>query len=480
MVRTIYHQTLLIGARKQEIKGAHIHAMWSSLSRCDFCRADGARGPPHREAAKDFTAGKSYYIPHRAVIKNDSATTKTRIVYDGSSKQRGCLSLNECAFAGPSILQSIVGILLRARTRKFLVTADVEKAFHMVSLQEQCRDLTRFLWLKDINKPPTSNNIITLRFARVPFGLTSSPFLLAMAITWYLERNPHQINEADMSLQAGPAGLSPKGPNSAKTTCLNEEIRKNLYVDNVIMTCDDEVELMDLYQNSKSTFDGMKMNLREYQTNHQPTSELIPEKDRAVAGPVKLLLLGLKWDPITDQISIKIPLCDFEHPSKRQLVAFSASRFDPLGIIAPAMTRIKSLIQDVWKENCAWDEKIPIDLLPEWRIIVETDVEREFVLPRSNKSQRYSKGTPTVGQVVLITDKTPRHTWNMGLIVELETSKDGEIRSAQVKTQTGIFRRSINQLIPLEVSTKDPENLVKKSPVPRIQPSRACKEGVSC
>ena len=40
------------------------------------------------------TAGKTYYMPHQLVVREDRVTTKLRIVYDASSKLHG-KSLNE-------------------------------------------------------------------------------------------------------------------------------------------------------------------------------------------------------------------------------------------------------------------------------------------------------------------------------------------------------------------------------------------------
>uniref|UniRef100_A0A8R1E9N1 Reverse transcriptase domain-containing protein n=1 Tax=Caenorhabditis japonica TaxID=281687 RepID=A0A8R1E9N1_CAEJA len=76
--------------------------------------------------------GPHYFIPHRVIEKLDSLTTKLRIVLDASSHMKNELSLNDCIHPGPSILKSIVGILLRARNKPFLMVADLEKAFHQV------------------------------------------------------------------------------------------------------------------------------------------------------------------------------------------------------------------------------------------------------------------------------------------------------------------------------------------------------------
>ena len=74
-----------------------------------------------------------HYLPHHAVIRKDKTTTKVRVVYDASAKGGGP-SLNECLHTGPKFEQRILDILLRFRTCKVVLTADIEKAFLMVSV----------------------------------------------------------------------------------------------------------------------------------------------------------------------------------------------------------------------------------------------------------------------------------------------------------------------------------------------------------
>ena len=68
-------------------------------------------------------------------------------------------------------------IILRFRVHKAVPSADIEKAFLMVSMAEQDRDVLRFLWVDDISKDEFE--IIVLRFTRVVFGVASNPFLLS-------------------------------------------------------------------------------------------------------------------------------------------------------------------------------------------------------------------------------------------------------------------------------------------------------------
>ncbi|KAL6727083.1 hypothetical protein Aduo_008995 [Ancylostoma duodenale] len=131
-----------------------------------------------------------YYIPHQAVIKKSSAATKLRVVFDASSHYKGAPSSNDCLHSGPAILPDLVGILLRSRLSRYLLVADVEKAFLQIRLQQNQRDATRFLWLRNPYLPPSPDNIRIFRFTRVPFGITASPFLLTASILYYLHQEP--------------------------------------------------------------------------------------------------------------------------------------------------------------------------------------------------------------------------------------------------------------------------------------------------
>ena len=87
------------------------------------------------------------------------------------------------------------------------MASDIKKAFLQVGLQETERDVTRFLWLKDLNIPQTENNLQILRFTRVPFGVISNSFLLGATILYHLKK---------------------------KETEVAKKIERDIYIDNVI------------------------------------------------------------------------------------------------------------------------------------------------------------------------------------------------------------------------------------------------------
>ena len=116
------------------------------------------------------TAGIIHYIPHHPVIRRDKNTTKPRIVYDASAKANDSPSLNECLYKSPCLLPKIADVLMRFRTNEVALIADIEKAFLMVSVLPEDRDVLRFLWLDD----PSSDNPkeVIYRFCHAVFGVT--------------------------------------------------------------------------------------------------------------------------------------------------------------------------------------------------------------------------------------------------------------------------------------------------------------------
>ena len=108
----------------------------------------------------DGEVRKTNYLPHHAVIRRDKATTKLRVVYDASARSNGG-ALNDCLYTVPPLAENVFDILLRFRASRIALTGDLEKAFLMVSIAEEDRDVIRFLWVDDIKK--TNPEIMVLR-----------------------------------------------------------------------------------------------------------------------------------------------------------------------------------------------------------------------------------------------------------------------------------------------------------------------------
>ena len=99
-----------------------------------------------------------YYLPHRAVYREDKDTTKLCIVFDASAHEVSIKSLNEMLHQGSNLMPNLLKILYNFRIGKIGLIADIEKAFLQIELAKEDRDVHRFLWYEN--------------------GLTCSPFIL--------------------------------------------------------------------------------------------------------------------------------------------------------------------------------------------------------------------------------------------------------------------------------------------------------------
>lgn len=83
-------------------------------------------------APEEVDAQPQYFLPHHAVMKPDSTTTKLRTVFDATCRLKSGLSLNDVLIPGPTIQDNLVKILMRFRFHQFVVCADIEMMFRQI------------------------------------------------------------------------------------------------------------------------------------------------------------------------------------------------------------------------------------------------------------------------------------------------------------------------------------------------------------
>lgn len=295
--------------------------------------------------------GLTHYIPHHAVVTPQKTTTKIRVVYDASAKtSKDNKSLNECLHRGPVMLNDLCGLFIRFRLHPIALVSDIEKAFLQVSLQPSQRDVTRFLWVKNIHNPSLNSlNIQEYRFARVPFGVISSPFLLGATVETHLD---------------------------SYGTELTEKLKGDIYVDNIITGADNDEDAIGLYQSAKDMFNSASMNLREWLSNSAKVNEFIPINDRA--EKVTMDILGHTWDSKDDTFSLKQPkiVKSVIPVTKRTILQKVASVFDPMGLLSPVLIEGKVLLQKLWSKEYSWDDPIDdTEILKGWNA-VDLEIQR--------------------------------------------------------------------------------------------------------
>ncbi|EYC34940.1 hypothetical protein Y032_1248g3781, partial [Ancylostoma ceylanicum] len=284
----------------------------------------------------DLGAVGTYYMPHSGVWRPHKKVP-LRVVFDASSKKRGQLSLNDIIHRGESFINKVHDILISSRFARILLLCDIEAAFTQIRLEDTHKDLCRFLWLKDLDKPLIRPNIIEYRFKRLPFGITASPSILNMALLAYLR---------------------------SVDTSLSNEIARNLYVDNILLSAESEEEALNKYSESKQLFSKIGMNLREYVSNCQAVNDKIPQHDRADSGDIKLL--GVSYNTQTDRYTVETNFTMKDRLTKRDIVSQINSVYDPLGIAGPLIIGLKSLMREIFNSCQNWDDRVPNELHKKW------------------------------------------------------------------------------------------------------------------
>ena len=227
------------------------------------------------------------------------------------------------------------------------IFSDIEKVFLQVSIREADRDVTRFLWFKNLsNLKVTESNLDTYRFCCVPFGVVYSPFLLEGTIKFYLRKT------------GTPVAL---------------DISNNIYVDNMSLGTNSVEKAYKIYLESKEIFRKASMNLREWVSNSFKFLDLLPKTTVVKRDFVKVTVFGTYWNCVEDYLqingidffSLKIP------PTKCEVLRTIARIFDPLGLVTPVTYYGKMFLQDLWKEGLSWDQPLPQKLLDRWDKVIQ-------------------------------------------------------------------------------------------------------------
>ena len=329
------------------------------------------------EAPKDNEIQGIHFSPHHAVVRKDRETTKVRVVYDGSAKTiKNERSLNDCLDNGPNYIPLIFDMLIKFRSNRVALTADIEKAFLMVGIKKEHRDMLRFLWFA--NPIDAQPEIVQYRFNRLVFGLRPSPSILGATIKHHLEL--YRRSEPE----------------------LVELIEKSLYVDDLVSGELNEDRVYEIYEKSKKMMAEGGFNLRKWKTNSRELRERITQAEnvnqhaqsvqqsvgsmqeddesyaKSTTGTISsaskesvVKVLGLNWNTISDEFyfeygelydyAIKLPL------SKRSVLKVTAKIFDPIGILSPFTIGMKILFQELCVKKLHWDGELHPDSHKVWK-----------------------------------------------------------------------------------------------------------------
>ncbi|XP_038122126.1 uncharacterized protein LOC119770754 [Culex quinquefasciatus] len=274
---------------------------------------------PETEVQADCT--KSYYLPHHGVVKEDSSTTKLRVVFDGSCATTTGVSLNDLLLNAPN------------------VNADLFDVW----VHRDDTDYQRIVWRESPDEP-----IRHFRLLTVTYGLKNSGFLAMSA------------------LKKAAEDFEQHYPGAA------ERIKEHTYVDDLVSGADSAAEAARLVEQIDEIAGKAGFTLRKWCSNVDET--LLPLADvKNAAVPIQfpdernaIKALGIHWLPQEDAFTFKVNMKTDGPNTKHQLLSDSAKLFDPIGWLAPVTVRAKILFQQCWLYDMNWHDPLPAAVEQMW------------------------------------------------------------------------------------------------------------------
>ena len=292
----------------------------------------------------------AYYLPY-FIVENKK---KLRLVFDAAAKING-VSFNSMLLAGPDATTSSFGITIRFREGAIAVAADIKEMFSQVAIKKEDQRKQCFLWR---NCDQTRNPEIYCMQVMI-FGSTCSP-ACAQAVKNY---------NASLFKDSNPQA--------------SEAIIKQHYVDDYMDSFDSMDNAIKTVNDVISIHDHASFFIRDFVSNEQILLASLPS-NRIKTGKIRVLndkdsqtekVLGLYWNTKMDYFSFelnfeKLPLevrNSTRKPTKREVLSFIMSIYDPLGLISHLTIHGKIIMQEMHKESSNWDEDISDHLYKRWK-----------------------------------------------------------------------------------------------------------------
>ena len=298
-----------------------------------------AKNPQYFDKVKQDHNHPVCYLPHQAVYKKSCSPPKFRRVHDGASRPfKGAYSLNDCLEAGPNLNSNILHILLGFRKNKFAAVADIEKAFPQISIALEHRDALRCLWIED-------GVVNVYRFKRLPFGLTSSPYILQATLRKHLK--DYEIDEETM-----------------------RNFVASIYVDDSVWSETSPEKLFARKELYTDVFSKCSMNLRDWNSNFFDAKKKWSEQEKREFSKMEKPL-GMVWDTEEDTLRINderlLEKMNKNCKTRRDLWEIVPSLWDPTGLLAPTIVEGKNIVSRACKAVKGWDTALPGEILLDMR-----------------------------------------------------------------------------------------------------------------
>lgn len=240
---------------------------------------------------------KSFFLPHHHITQESSQTTKLRVVFDGSAKTTSSLSLNDLLMVGPTLQKDLFDLLIRFRTFKYVLSADITKMYRMIKIHKDDRDMQRILWRKSSNC-----ELEEYRLTTVTYGTASAPYLAIKAL-----RSLAEDESKDMA--------------DVKQILLND-----FYVDDLLTGGNSHEELLATRERLIAVLAKGGFKLNKWCSNHPsilqgllPTGQL--QTNKTIINDNIIKTLGVQWNSKLDQLTYKVNIDKPKGITKRTILS---------------------------------------------------------------------------------------------------------------------------------------------------------------
>ncbi|XP_062703655.1 uncharacterized protein LOC134286102 [Aedes albopictus] len=295
---------------------------------------------------------KRFYLPHHAVLREESSTTKLRVVFDASCKTPSGPSLNDALMVGPTVQEDIRSIIMRSRKHQVMIVADVKMMYRQILVDPRDTSVQLIVW-----KPSPDQPMETYELKTVTYGTSSAPFLATRVLIQLAD------DEGSNYPVAAPV------------------LKKDFYVDDLFSGGKNTAEVIVLRNQLEALLAKGGFQLRKWASNDVAALDGIPSENRALKNSVELdrdqviKTLGLHWEPATDclRYKIEVPPNPPDQPlTKRRALSLIARLYDPLGLVGPVVTTAKVFMQKLWTlkdeegTTWTWDRELPKEYQDQW------------------------------------------------------------------------------------------------------------------
>ncbi len=294
--------------------------------------------------------GKIWYLPHHPVL-HPQKPDKVRVVFDCAAKFKNT-SLNDQLLQGPDLNNTLFGVLLRFRQERIALISDVEGMFHQVRVKPDDSNSLRFLWWPnaDFTRPPEEHSMLVHLF-----GATSSPSCASFALQKTAEDNKDDFDNETI-----------------------ETVKRNFYVDDCLKSVSSVGRAKELAKQLWELLAKGGFNLTKWVSNSREVMASIPSSERApkmvdldVESFPDIVALGVSWNIETDTFYFRIRNENSAN-TRRKLLSFISSLYDPIGIASPFILPGKQILQRLCQINYEWDDEIDEKELKEWESWIQS------------------------------------------------------------------------------------------------------------